>query len=153
MTMLKIGDKAPAFTLTDTNGRTVSLSDHKGQTVVLYFYPKDDTPGCTKEACSFRDHHRAFLKKNVAVYGVSPDGEKSHQKFTEKYNLPFPLLSDPDHRVASAYGAWGKKKLYGRTFNGILRSTFVIGPDGRILHVFDKVKVETHADDVLEALL
>lgn len=150
--MLKPGDKAPDFTLTDTNGEPVSLADLKGQTVVLYFYPKDNTPGCTKEACSFRDDYKSFAKKKIVVLGVSPDGQSSHQKFTQKFKLPFLLLSDPDHKVASAYGAWGKKKLYGREFMGILRSTFVIDPAGKIAHVFEKVKVDDHAGDLLKVL-
>lgn len=152
MAKLKIGDPAPPFTLLDTKGRQVSLADFKNRTVVLYFYPKDNTPGCTKEACSFRDHYAAFSRKKTVVFGISPDDERSHQKFTDKFELPFPLLCDTDHKVASAYGAWGKKALYGRTFMGILRSTFVIGPDGKIQHIFDKVKVDRHAEDVLEAL-
>ncbi|MBX7152396.1 thioredoxin-dependent thiol peroxidase [bacterium] len=150
--MLKPGRKAPDFKLKDTNGNTVQLSDYKGQYVVLYFYPKDDTPGCTKEACSFRDDYSDFNKHKIAVFGISPDDEKSHQKFTTKYKLPFPLLSDPDHKIAEKYGAWGLKKLYGREYEGILRSTFVIGKDGMIEHVFDKVKVDTHATDVLHVI-
>ncbi|NUM81752.1 thioredoxin-dependent thiol peroxidase [bacterium] len=150
--MLKPGRKAPDFKLKDTDGNTVQLSDYKGQYVVLYFYPKDDTPGCTKEACSFRDDYSDFKKYKIAVFGISPDDEKSHQKFTAKYKLPFPLLSDPDHKVAEKYGAWGLKKLYGREYEGILRSTFIIDKDGMIEHVFDKVKVDTHAADVFNVI-
>jgi len=150
--MLKAGTKAPDFKLKDTNGTVVQLSDFLGKEVVLYFYPKDDTPGCTKEACSFRDDYRKFLKKGVAVFGISPDDEKSHQKFTKKFDLNFPLLSDPDHKVAEKYGAWGPKKLYGKEYEGILRSTFIIGKDGVISNVFEKVKVESHAADVLELI-
>ncbi len=149
---LKVGDKAPAFALKDQDGRTVKLSDFTGQTVILYFYPKDDTPGCTKEACGFRDRYTAFQGTRVVVLGISPDGEQSHAKFMKKYNLPFSLLSDPDHKTAARYGAWGKKKLYGREYEGILRSTFIIGPDGTVIHVFNKVKVDTHAADILNVL-
>jgi peroxiredoxin Q/BCP len=149
---LKVGDKAPAFALKDQDGRTVKLSDFTGQTVILYFYPKDDTPGCTKEACGFRDRYTAFRRTRVVVLGISPDGEQSHAKFMKKYNLPFSLLSDPDHKTAARYGAWGKKKLYGKEYEGILRSTFIIGPDGTVTHVFDKVKVDTHAEDILNVL-
>ena len=150
--MLKIGSTAPDFRLTDTDGNTVTLSGLRGKKVVLYFYPKDDTPGCTKEACNFTSHRRKFEKKNVVILGVSPDDQKSHQKFTQKYDLSFPLLSDPDHKVAQSYGAWGKKKLYGREYDGILRSTFIIDEHGKIAHVFEKVKVDAHAEDVLEIL-
>lgn len=150
--MLKPGRKAPDFKLKDTDGNTIQLSDYIGQYVVLYFYPKDDTPGCTKEACSFRDDYADFKKNKIAVFGISPDDEKSHQKFTAKYKLPFPLLSDPDHKVAEKYGAWGLKKLYGREYEGILRSTFIIDQKGMIAHVFDKVKVDTHATDVFNVI-
>lgn len=150
--MLKAGAKAPEFTLHSTDGTTVTLASLRGKKVVLYFYPKDDTPGCTKEACSFRDQHQALKRHDVVVLGISPDSIESHEKFRSKFNLPFTLLSDPDHKVASAYGAWGKKKLYGREYDGILRSTFVIDEKGNIAHVFDKVKVDTHADDVLSVV-
>ena len=150
--MLKPGQKAPDFKLTDTNGDTVVLSELLGQKVVLYFYPKDDTPGCTKEACSFNDDIKKFKKKKIAVFGISPDDNKSHLKFTEKFSLGFPLLSDTDHKVAEKYGAWGKKKLYGREYDGILRSTFIIDEKGYIQHVFDKVKVEIHAEEVLAVI-
>lgn len=150
--MLKPGQKAPDFKLTDTHGNTVALSELKGQKVVLYFYPKDNTPGCTKEACSFNDGLKAFRKKNIAVFGISPDDNKSHRKFTEKFDLGFPLLSDTDHKVAEKYGAWGKKKLYGKEYDGIIRSTFIIDEKGTIQHVFEKVKVEIHADEVLAVI-
>ncbi len=150
--MLKVGAKAPEFTLLSTDGDSVSLKSFRGKKVVLYFYPKDDTPGCTKEACSFRDHHQMLKRRDLVILGVSPDSVESHNKFRSKYNLPFTLLSDPDHKVASAYGAWGKKKLYGREYDGILRSTFIIDEKGTIEHIFDKVKVDTHAEDVLSAV-
>jgi peroxiredoxin Q/BCP len=150
--MLKPGQKAPDFKLTDTSGEAVVLSELLGQKVVLYFYPKDDTPGCTKEACSFNDDINKFKKKKIAVFGISPDDNKSHRKFTEKFGLGFPLLSDTDHKVAEKYGAWGKKKLYGREYDGILRSTFIIDEKGYIQHVFDKVKVEVHAEEVLAVI-
>lgn len=147
--MLKPGQKAPDFKLTDTDGNTVVLSELKGQKVVLYFYPKDNTPGCTKEACSFNDGLKSFKKKSIAVFGISPDDNKSHRKFTEKFKLGFPLLSDLDHKIAEKYGAWGKKKLYGKEYDGIIRSTFIIDEKGIIQHVFEKVKVEIHAEEVL----
>lgn len=150
--MLKVGDKAPDFTAKDEKGNTVRLSDFKGKSLVLYFYPKDMTPGCTVEACAFRDNHAALRKKGAALLGVSKDSAASHLKFKEKHGLPFPLLADEDLAVAKAYGAWGKKSLYGRAFMGIIRSTFVIGPDGRLKAVFPKVKVAGHDKEVLAAL-
>ncbi|MBL7995787.1 thioredoxin-dependent thiol peroxidase [bacterium] len=150
--MLKIGQKAPDFRLSDTNGNEIVLSGLIGRKVVLFFYPKDDTPGCTKEACSFNAGIRKFEKQNIAVFGISPDDMKSHQKFTEKFGLSFPLLSDIGHKVAEKYGAWGKKKLYGREYEGVIRSTFLIDEKGNIEYIFDKVKVDIHADEVLEAL-
>jgi len=149
--MLKEGSAAPAFTTKDAAGHTIKLKDFKGQKVVLYFYPKDDTPGCTKEACSFRDDFAAFKKRGINVFGVSPDSEASHKKFTEKYKLPFTLLIDPDHAIADAYGTYGQKKFMGRTYMGILRTTFLIDEKGRIKKVFEKVKPEDHAREVLEA--
>jgi thioredoxin-dependent peroxiredoxin len=134
--MLKVGDKAPDFEATDDQGKTVKLSDFKGKSVVLYFYPKDMTPGCTVEACQFRDNHAALKKKGAVVLGVSRDGVASHKKFKEKYDLPFPLLADEELKVIKPYGAWGKRSMYGREFMGILRSTVVIGPDGRVKAVF-----------------
>lgn len=146
------GKKAPAFSLKDHNGETVKLADLKGKHVVLYFYPKDSTPGCTTEACDFRDNMARLKKKGAVVLGVSPDSEKSHQKFIAKHELPFQLLVDDDHAVAEAYGAWGEKSLYGRKFMGIIRSTFLIGPDGTLEKAWPKVKVAGHVDEVLEAL-
>ena len=148
-TELKNGDQAPAFSLNNAAGETVKLSDFKGKTVVLFFYPKDDTPGCTKEACGFRDAHEETKKRNIEVIGVSPDGQASHQKFITKYSLPFTLLSDPAHEVMEKYGAWGEKNMYGKTVQGTLRSTFIIDETGKIAHIFRKVKTDTHSEDVL----
>jgi peroxiredoxin Q/BCP len=149
--MLKEGNAAPVFTTKDASGRTVKLKDFKGQKVVLYFYPKDDTPGCTKEACSFRDGFATFKKRGINVLGISPDSEVSHKKFAEKYKLPFVLLTDPEHRIADAYGTYGQKKFMGRTYMGIHRMTFLIDEKGKIKKVFEKVKPEDHAREVLEA--
>jgi peroxiredoxin Q/BCP len=149
--MLKVGDKAPDFTLPSDKG-VVSLSELRGRKVVLYFYPKDDTPGCTTEACEFRDHSEDIETQGAVVLGVSPDSVAKHEKFRAKYDLPFTLLSDPDHTVASAYGAWGEKKMYGRTYEGILRSTFIIDQQGTIAEVFEKVRPKGHAGQVLKAL-
>lgn len=143
---------APDFTLTDDSGEQVSLADFRGRKVVLYFYPKDDTPGCTKEACGFRDDHGLFLNKGAVVIGISPDDNASHTRFKAKYGLPFYLLSDPDHAVAEAYGAWGGKKMYGREYEGILRSTFVIDEEGLVVREFRNVKPEGHAREVLALL-
>jgi len=149
--MIKEGSTAPAFKTTDAKGETVSLKDLRGQKVVLYFYPKDDTPGCTKEACSFRDAFSQFKKKGIAVLGVSPDKEASHQKFITKYKLPFTLLADTDKSIAEAYGVWGEKKFMGRTYMGVHRTTFLIDEKGKIKKIFEKVKPEDHANEVLEA--
>jgi len=150
--MLKEGDKAPAFALQDQNGNTVSLSDFTGKTVVVYFYPKDDTPGCTKEACGFRDSYADLTARGAVVLGISADSPDSHAKFVGKYDLPFTLLSDPDKTVIQAFGAWGVKKMYGKEYEGIMRSTFVIGPDGVITKVFPKVKPADHAAEILKLL-
>ena len=149
--MLKEGTTAPAFKTTDQNGETVSLKELRGQKVVLYFYPKDDTPGCTKEACSFRDAFSKFKKQDITVLGVSPDKEASHQKFVTKYKLPFTLLADTDHSIADAYGVWGEKKFMGRTYMGVHRTTFLIDEKGKIKKIFEKVKPEDHANEVLKA--
>lgn len=150
--MLKPGEKAPDFTLPDQNGQPVSLSSFLGKTVILYFYPRDNTPGCTKEACSFRDHYPLYTEKDAVIIGISPNTSESHQKFAEKYELPFLLLADSEKEVIQAYGAWGEKKNYGKVTVGLLRSTFVIGPDGVIQKVFKKVKTATHGEDVLKVL-
>ena len=146
------GSKAPAFRLPSDAGTPVALKDFAGRTVVLYFYPKDDTTGCTTEACDFRDNWRAVEAAGAVVLGVSPDGVASHQKFKKKYELPFTLLVDADHAVAEAYGAWGEKSMYGRKYYGVLRSTFIIDPRGKIARVFLKVKPRGHAAEVLAAL-
>ena len=150
--MLKTGDPAPDFTLTAGDGTSVSLAALRGRPVVLYFYPRDDTPGCTTEACSFRDLQTEFNKRQAAVFGVSTDNLKSHQKFAHKYDLTFPLLSDPDHAVAEAYDSWGLKKFMGREDNGVKRNTFLIGPDGKIARVWEAVKPAGHPEEVLAAL-
>lgn len=150
--MIEEGKKAPAFSLKDQSGQTVKLTDFSGKYVVLYFYPKDDTPGCTKEACSFRDEHSKLEKAGAVVLGVSPDEEARHVKFIEKYKLPFTLLADTEHAVAEKYGAWGEKNNYGKKSMGIVRSTFLIGPDGKVAKVWPKVKPEGHGEEVLEAL-
>jgi peroxiredoxin Q/BCP len=151
--MLKPGDKAPDFTLSSDKGESISLVDFLGKSnVVLYFYPKDNTSGCTTEACSFRDTLPKITTKDTVVFGVSPDSAKSHVNFIQKYQLNFTLLSDPEHTVAEAYGAWGEKKMYGKAYLGILRTTFIIGKDGIIKHVFEKVNVEEHANEVLAQL-
>ena len=149
--MLKEGDSAPDFRTRDANGNEVSLSGLRGQKVVLYFYPKDDTPGCTKEACSFRDSHGVYEGKGIKVLGVSLDDEASHQAFTSKFNLPFTLLSDTDHSVSDAYGVYGEQTWGDKKFMGVARKTFLIDEQGKIKKIFDKVNVEQHADEVLQA--
>lgn len=149
---LKEGQKAPAFKLESSDGEKVSLADFAGKNVILYFYPRDNTPGCTLEAQAFRDAAPALKKKNAVVLGVSKDSIASHCKFRDKYSLNFPLLSDPDGEVLEKYGAWGEKVMYGKKMMGIIRSTVVIGPDGKIKKIFPKVKVAGHADEVIEVL-
>jgi len=146
------GQIAPDFTLPATDGSTVRLSDLRGKKVVLYFYPKDDTPGCTKEACSFRDNLGVLQSMGVVVLGVSPDSVASHQKFAQKYGLPFPLLADEGAQVATTYGVWKEKKQYGRTYMGIERTTFLIDENGIVQRVFPKVKVDGHVEEVIEAI-
>ena len=150
--MLKEGSQAPIFDLQDSLGQSHTLADYEGQTIVIYFYPKDDTPGCTKEACSFRDDYASFKDAGVEIIGISPDTVASHLKFSNKYDLPFILLADPDHEVCEAYQVWGKKKSYGREYEGVFRTTFVIGPDGRIKRVFENVKPSEHSQEVLSAV-
>lgn len=147
--MLKIGEKAPSFTLPDQNEKDHSLSDYLGKWVLLYFYPKDDTPGCTVEACAIRDSFADFSKHNAVVLGVSADPVKSHKKFTEKFNISFPLLSDESKDVIKKYGAWGRKKFMGREYDGIFRISYLIDPTGKIAKVYEKVKPAEHADEVL----
>ncbi|MFH1095442.1 MAG: thioredoxin-dependent thiol peroxidase [Candidatus Micrarchaeota archaeon] len=149
---LEEGAKAPSFSLPDASGKIHRLEDYKGKTLVLYFYPKDDTPGCTVEACGFRDAERRIAEKGALVLGVSPDDAASHVKFAKKYSLPFTLLSDAAHQAAEKYGAWGKKKSMGREFEGIIRSTFVIGPDGKIRTAIYGVKPDGHAQEIMEKL-
>jgi len=150
--MLKVGDSAPAFTLLDDQGNKVALKDFKGKKVVLYFYPKDLTPGCTVEACDFRDAATLLKKKKAVVLGVSKDSVALHQKFKDKHDLNFPLLADEAGKVCEAYGVWQEKSMYGKKYMGIARTTFVIGPTGKIEHIFEKVKVKGHTDEVLEVL-
>jgi thioredoxin-dependent peroxiredoxin len=150
--MPKAGDRAPAFELPTDDGSTVSLAGLKGKRVILYFYPRDDTSGCTTQACEFRDSWHTVQAAGAVVLGVSPDGVGSHAKFKRKFELPFPLLADEDHAVAEAYGVWGEKSMYGRKYMGILRTTFVIDEAGRISHVFEKVKPKGHAAEVLAVL-
>jgi len=149
---LKEGDLAPDFTAHTNQGGKVSLSDFRGKNVILYFYPKDNTPGCTKEACAFRDEFSAFRAKGAVVLGVSIDSPKSHDKFVEKFKLPFTLVSDPDKAIVNAYGVWGPKTFMGMKFTGTHRVTFLIGPDGRINRIWPKVKPAVHAQEVLAAL-
>jgi peroxiredoxin Q/BCP len=150
--MIREGDRAPAFSLMSDSGEKVSLKDFKGQTVVLYFYPKDMTPGCTQQACDFRDSHKKFKKKDVVILGVSKDSIESHEKFIKKYSLPFPLLSDPDGKVCEAYGVWKEKSMYGRKYMGIERTTFVISPSGKVEKIFPKVKVKDHIESILTGI-
>ena len=149
--MLKEGGQAPDFAVRDTDGNEVSLSDFRGRKVVLYFYPKDDTPGCTKQACSIRDSYSEFEERGIKVLGVSLDDQASHRKFADKYELPFTLLADTDHAVADAYGVYGEKEFMGRKYMGVARKTFLIDEEGKIKKIFDKVNVEQHADEVMEA--
>ena len=146
------GISAPSFSLPDETGNLRRLDDFRGHFLVLYFYPADDTPGCTKEACNFRDDYSAYEKAGVTILGVSPDSSKSHTKFKEKYNLPFSLLADEKHTLCEEYGVWGPKSFMGRNYEGVLRTTFLIGPDGKILRVFEKVKPAEHSQEILAAL-
>jgi len=149
---LKEGVKAPNFRLLDQDNKEQQLSDYLGKVIVLYFYPKDDTPGCTKEACSFRDSFHTFLQNDIIVLGVSPDSVKSHAKFKEKYVLPFTLLADQDHAVCDRYGVWALKKYMGREYYGVLRTTFIIDEQGTILKIFEKVKPDEHAQEIVAML-
>ena len=150
--MIKIGDKAPDFTLKDKNGNDVSLSSFRGKRVVIYFYPKDNTPGCARQACAFAGLYSEFQKQNVEVIGISKDSVASHVKFAEKYNLPFILLSDPELSAIEAFGVWQEKKLYGKVSMGVVRTTFIIGPDGNIEKIMPKVKPDTNAAEILTQL-
>ena len=152
MANLKIGDLAPELNIPDQNGKMVTLSELLGKTVVLYFYPKDNTPGCTAEACSLRDHYSELTKMGVLVFGVSADSEKLHQGFIEKQSLPFSLLADTEKKVIKAYDAWGEKKMYGKAYEGILRKTFIIDPKGKISHIIEKVDTKNHASQIFSLL-
>ena len=149
---MKVNDKAPEFTLPDQNGEEISLKQYRGKYVVLYFYPRADTPGCTIEACEFRDSYKKMQKSGAILLGISPDTSKAQNKFAEKFDLPFTLLADADKKVANAYETVKEKNMYGKKVMGVARMTFIIGPDGKIIHIFDKVKPEGHADEVLEYL-
>ncbi len=149
---ISAGDVAPDFALPDDSGKVRTLSDFHGKTVLIYFYPKDDTPGCTTEACNFRDDYSAYEKAGVVILGISPDTVKSHVKFKSKFELPFPLLADDDHQVCQSYGVWGLKKFMGREYMGVLRTTFLVGPDGIVKDVFENVKPAEHSTQVLESL-
>lgn len=150
MATLTTGDQAPAFSAKNQNGENISLSDFAGKTVILYFYPKDDTPGCTAEACSFRDNYEALSAKGYVVIGVSTDDEKSHTKFVNKYNLPFNLIADTDKKIVEAYGVWVEKSMYGKTYMGTSRKTFIINPEGKIQHIIEKVDTKNSSQQVLD---
>jgi thioredoxin-dependent peroxiredoxin len=149
---IQTGTDAPDFTLLDETGTPRSLADYRGQPVVLYFYPKDDTPGCTTEACSFRDDYSAYQGTGVVILGVSPDSPKSHAKFKQKYQLPFTLLADEDHQVSETYGVWGRKKFMGREYDGVFRTTFLIDPHGKIANVWENVKPANHSQEILSVI-
>ena len=152
MSTLKEGQKAPDFIGNDQNGNTISLSDFTGKTLILYFYPQDNTPTCTKEACNFRDNYQSLVDKGLSVIGVSFDTEKSHKKFIDKFQLPFPLIADPEKKIIEAYGVWGEKKLYGKVYMGTLRTTFIIDENGLIKHIIQKVDSNNASAQVLELL-
>ena len=152
MANITVGDKAPDFRLTDKNGNSVSLSDFKGKKVVLYFYPRDNTPGCTRQACAFAENYSEFQKRNIEVIGISKDSVASHVKFAEKYNLPFVLLSDPDRMAIEAYGVWQEKKMYGKVTMGVARTTFIIDENGIVQKIMPKVKPDTNASEILAQL-
>ena len=149
---LKVGDKAPGFSLRDQNGNSVSLDGYLGKKVIVFFYPKDDTPGCTVEVCNFRDDFELYEEKNAVLIGISKDGEESHKKFISKFNLPFTLLCDEDHAVAEAYGAWGEKSMYGRKYMGIVRTTVVVDAEGNVEQIYEKVNPKDHSKELLGVL-
>src|SRR6516225_9697134 len=151
MTHLREGDQAPAFSGIDQQGRKVSLEDYKGKKIVLYFYPQDDTPTCTEQACDLRDNYGVLRKKGFIVLGVSPDSEKSHLRFEKKFSLPFTLISDPDHQIIDRYGVWGEKQLFGRNYMGLLRTTFLIDEQGIITHIFLKPRSRQHTQEIIRA--
>lgn len=150
MKHLKIGDKAPLFTGTDQNGKTINLNDFKGKKVALYFYPKDNTPGCTVQACNLRDNYSTLQNKGIQIIGISADSESSHQKFADKYTLPFPLIADVNKSIIELYGVWGNKKFMGREYDGIHRTTFLINEDQTIVGIIEKPKTKVHAEEILE---
>ncbi len=152
MSKLQIGDKAPNFKGVDQNENSISLESFTGKNLIIYFYPKDNTPGCTAEACDLRDNYQMWLEKGYAVLGISPDSVASHQKFAQKYALPFPLIADPEKQIIKAYGAWGMKKMYGKEYEGLLRMTFVIDKKGVITRIFEKVKTKEHTQQILKTL-
>lgn len=152
MTKLKVGDKAPEINAKDQDGKVISLKDYKGKKVIIYFYPKDDTPGCTAEACNLRDNYKGLLKQGMVVLGVSADTEAKHKKFIEKYNLPFPLIADVDKKVINDYGVWGEKKFLGRKYMGINRITFVVDENGIIEEIIEKVETKKHTEQILDTL-
>lgn len=152
MTHLKEGDKAPEINRTATNGEQVNLNEMRGNKVIVYFYPKDNTPGCTNEACNLRDNYERLIDRGYAIVGISPDNEESHRKFIAKYDLPFPLIADPQKEILQAYGVWGEKKMFGKTYHGVQRTTFVIDEQGFIQIIFTKVKTKDHAGQILAAL-
>lgn len=152
MTTLKPGDIAPHFESIDQHGNPVSLSGFRGSRLILYFYPKDDTPGCTAEACNLRDNYQKLMEKGLKIIGVSPDDESSHKKFSGKYALPFPLLPDKTKKILKDYGAWGLKKMYGREYEGVLRMTFLLDEAGKIMHIFDKVDTKNHTAQILKVI-
>ena len=150
MSKLKKGDRAPQIQAPDQEGKIITLDAYKGNKVIIYFYPKDDTPGCTAEACNLRDNYDALLKKGFKIIGISADSEKSHQKFISKYQLPFPLISDVDKNVINSYGVWGEKKMYGKSYDGILRTTFIISENGEIENIIEKVDTSNHTQQILD---
>ncbi len=152
MSLLKKGDLAPAFKGVNQNGEEISLSDYKGKKVILYFYPKDNTPGCTAETCNLNDNYEMWLSKGYEVIGVSPDSVASHKKFADKFNLGFNLIADTEKEILKAYGAWGEKKMYGKSYMGVLRTTYIIGSDGNIEEVFEKVKTKDHTNQIISTL-
>ena len=152
MTSLKVGDKAPAFEGVNQNGEKISLSDFTGKKLILYFYPKDNTPGCTAESCNLNENYDAWLEKGFEVVGVSPDSQKSHQNFISKFGLRFNLISDTENEILEAYGAWGEKSMYGKKYMGVLRKTFVIDEEGVIVEIFDKVQTKDHTNQIVKAL-
>lgn len=152
MANLNVGDKAPQFSGIDQNGETISLDQYKGKKVILYFYPKDNTPGCTAEACNLKDNYDDILNKGLDVIGVSPDSKESHQKFIKKYDLPFRLISDPDKEILNLYNAWGEKKMYGKTYDGVLRKTYIINEKQEIEAIFEKVKTKDHTNQIYKEL-